>query len=1097
MAKKIFRLHNDGITANSGWFDSGAITSANLSTIITDGKHISTSIPSPFARIDLVKSAFQWVADNGIEGDTAQHKLVSDALDVGQLFFLSNLYPEIEILEWNPTHRFTSIKAGVHKDLIETLETYWAQDGKIYNFDNVNRLFFILFEKQLVGCTSPSTLFFAAPDANANSLNMNINRGSDKLLDNKYASLATREWSFIEYIFALSETSSFNQYFTHRGQNEFYNYLQKVKLELNSADRLKIDNINDKHILKYDKCHVSGAPNNYCDVLGVPLGLQLHSSSSIADESDFVIDSSLSTKKTLALPYDMYSESLCYTTSDVKWNPEIMRDKVPYRNTQSEDQSKLPVQGDKYYWLSMGNFLEDQIVELPYELNSAKFELCGSKKHLLPLTKTFFEYFKSDDIDKLLKISPLSAGGVEVKLEIPIKSGRKILYKKIYGLDDIVKPEIHMAIFPFVKVEDFPVKYNIGIIDGDISENSKNIIKPVFFKSGNIVESSGQVVRSHGGNQIKSSYLSTESYFDCIQLNINSSKCVVIPKMPTYRSNNIDYTFAIDFGTTNTHIEYSRTGETLQPLKNEMPNTIWASLMNKAAKVDPIYTLNEATFEQEIIPHSIGTEDLSFPIRTALVENKDINYNNERELFKHLNNFFLLEKRTIQQHLELTTALKWSNYSKTEDKKRVESYVEYLLTIVYYKVLLANGKLENTKVTWFYPISMTSFQQGIIEGIWKKTYVKVFGDSADTKNLTKMAESIAPFYHYHNDKGIIGLSVSIDIGGGSSDIAIFDDGKPKAISSFRFAGDAIYGDGYGGSPSVNGFVLAFKDRALEYLNDNSDIDKKEKAKILNNILDVRGKSNDFSSYLFSLEKSSNGLFNYSSIIREEMNLKLTFLLFYASIGFYVAKILKSEGFKVPINYLFSGTGSKSLRIIDSSSSLKHVSSLMKYIAEKIIGEKTNKVVSILSDIPKEITCKGGLRSSSEFEPNTKYWLGGKEDSALDLLLNTESVEKAARFNEIAQVDLDLIIDSVKEFYSVLDSYFETVNIERDFGVKRSAYETFKEMRTEQLHDFLKKGIELKVESEGGDSNVPIEESLFFYPLIGVLNKLAYELAKKG
>jgi hypothetical protein len=735
-------------------------------------------------------------------------------------------------------------------------------------------------------------------------------------------------------------------------------------------------------------------------------------------------------------------------------------------------------------------------VELPYDLNSSKFELCGSKRHLLPLTKTFFEYFNTIDVERLLKISPLSAGGVEVKLDIPIKSGKKISFKKIYGLADIIKPEIHLAIFPFVKVEEFPIKYNIGVIDGSLNQKSENKIKLSFLKSGNAIPSSDQVVRSHGGNLLKSSYLSTDSYFDCVQFEINSINCTIIPKMSIYRPSNIDYSFAIDFGTTNTHIEYNRAGETVQSLKNEAPNTIWASLLDKSAKVDPIYFSNEAMFEQEIVPYTFGNKDVSFPLRTALVENKDINYNNERELFKHLNNFFLLEKRTIQQHLELTTDLKWSNYTRTEDKKRVESYVEYLLTMVFYKVLLSNGKLENTKIIWFYPISMTSFQQGIIEDIWKKSYIKVFGNFADPGNLTKMAESIAPFYYYQNDKGIVGLSVSIDIGGGSSDISIFDNGQPQAMSSFRFAGDSIYGDGYGGSPSVNGFVLAFKERALEYLNDNADIEKKEKAKILNNILDVRGKSNDFSSYLFSLEKSSNGLFDYSSEIRDEGNLKLTFLLFYASIGFYVAKILKAEGFNIPINYLFSGTGSKSLRIIDSSSDLKQISSLMKYIAEKIIGKDTNKVISVLSEIPKEITCKGGLKSSAGSEPNAKYWLGGRENSEWNLLLNSASVGTAPKFNEVSNDNLDLIIDSVKEFYSILDSYFETVNIENSFGVKRSAYETFKNMRTDQLHDFLKKGIELKVESEGGDINAPLEESLFFYPLIGVLNKLAYQLAIK-
>ncbi len=663
-------------------------------------------------------------------------------------------------------------------------------------------------------------------------------------------------------------------------------------------------------------------------------------------------------------------------------------------------------------------------------------------------------------------------------------------------MEDIIKPEIHLAIFPFVKIEDFPVKYNIGIIDGDLMQNNQNTIRLSFFKSGSTIASSEQVVRSHGGNLIKSSYMSTDSYFDCIQLEFNSNKCIIIPKMQIYRPSNVDYSFAIDFGTTNTHIEFNRSGETLQALKNETPNTIWSSLLDKSAKDDPIYALTEATFEQEIIPHTFGHEDLSFPLRTALVENQDLNFNNERELFKHLNNFLLLEKRTIEQHLKLTTDLKWSNYSKNEDKKRVESYVEYLLTLIYYKVLLLNGRLENTKIIWFYPISMTSFQQGNIEDIWKKSYIKVFGKRANPENLTKMAESIAPFYYYQNDKGIIGLSVSIDIGGGSSDISIFDNGQPKTISSFRFAGDSIYGDGYGGSPSVNGFVLAFKERALEYLNDNSDTDKREKGKILSNILEVRGKSNDFSSYLFSLEKSSKGLFNYSSEIKDEMNLKLSFLIFYASIGYYVAKVLKAEGFNVPINYLFSGTGSKSLKIIDTSSNLENVSSLMKYFAEKVIQKEADQVRVVLSDNPKEITCKGGLKSSAGIEPIAKYWLGGRENSEWNLLLSSKSTNKAPKFNDIKNGNLDLIIDSVLEFYSILDSYFDTVNIENSFGVKRSAYETFKSMRTDQLHDFLKKGIELKVESEGGDLNAPTEESLFFYPLVGVLNKLAYQLAIK-
>ena len=60
---RVYRLHEgqDG----TGWFVSSPISKNQLETIRTEGKDVATSIPSPFARIDLVKSAFRWVADHG------------------------------------------------------------------------------------------------------------------------------------------------------------------------------------------------------------------------------------------------------------------------------------------------------------------------------------------------------------------------------------------------------------------------------------------------------------------------------------------------------------------------------------------------------------------------------------------------------------------------------------------------------------------------------------------------------------------------------------------------------------------------------------------------------------------------------------------------------------------------------------------------------------------------------------------------------------------------------------------------------------------------------------------------------------------------
>lgn len=160
---KVFRLHEgqDG----TGWFASNPISRDQLETIKTEGKDVASSIPSPFARLDLVKSAFSWVANNGIDGSSAQHKLVSDALDVAQLFYLSPKHNDkIKIVSWKPKDRFEQlIKDGnsTHSHFAETLDIFWKQDSGVYNFDKVDRLYFLLNNaNQILGGTSPATLFF-------------------------------------------------------------------------------------------------------------------------------------------------------------------------------------------------------------------------------------------------------------------------------------------------------------------------------------------------------------------------------------------------------------------------------------------------------------------------------------------------------------------------------------------------------------------------------------------------------------------------------------------------------------------------------------------------------------------------------------------------------------------------------------------------------------------------------------------------------------------------------------------------------------------------------------------------------------------------
>ena len=105
----------------------------------------------------------------------------------------------------------------------------------------------------------------------------------------------------------------------------------------------------------------------------------------------------------------------------------------------------------------------------------------------------------------------------------------------------------------------------------------------------------------------------------------------------------------------------------------------------------------------------------------------------------------------------------------------------------------------------------------VLRRLWEEVYSKIFKQEANDKIIKAMPESIAPYLFYKPT--VAGLSLSLDIGGGSSDVAIFDEqtSNAKIISSFKFAGNAIFGDGYlNGDKSDsdnNGFVITFRQEA--------------------------------------------------------------------------------------------------------------------------------------------------------------------------------------------------------------------------------------------------------------------------------------------
>ncbi len=1107
MSKKIFRLHEGGITGNTGWFISGIITPNHLKTIITEGKDAATSIPTPFATIDLVKSAFKWVAENDIKGSSAHHKLVSDALDIAQLFYSSpKNRSKIRIIAWNPKDRLKELilKGNkVHRKYAETLQLFWNQDSVveskignevIYNFEKVNRLYFVLNKENncIIGGTSPATLFFASPDARKVTKNLKITIGQDTLLDDNYASLPERDSSFIKYIYTLSKQLGFANVFP-----EVYAYLEKVKGNHLPPDltqiitEIEIDNINN-----YKACTVLNNDNDTCEILGIKLGVQQIDTGGISLESDFVIKSDFVSNgiKPLVLPQYPFSKKWTYTTKGIIWDEKTQ---TPYKNTDSPEKSKLPVQLDPYFWLTIGNFFEDKIIELPYPIDDSKFKTCGSKKHLLPLSATFFRYFKAENASQLLTIKERSGGNIDAELKIPVKGG-EITFKKQYSIADknIEILDVHMAIFPFLKSKDFEINHNIGLLDDRLDKSVELIMS--CFKKGEQLQITRPITRNPGtGGELISKYYKVNNQPDAFGISSNSTNGFVVPIMNEV-SGSTKVNFAIDFGTTNTHIEYQYGGNDSIPLDNTPNFPLWQSLINRNTKgIDPLYFENENTFEQEILPFAFSNNnDLSFPLRSALVHNKDVNFNFKVDIVRQVNNYLLLEKRSVPKYLELHTQLKWSNYADTIDEKKVESYLEFLTTIVFYKTLQLGSNPANSTIIWFYPVSMDEGELGVFFKLWKDVYKRVFKQTSD-KRIKGIPESIAPYLYYKSS--VVGLSLSIDVGGGSSDIAVFDedDKKVKLISSFKFAGNAIFGDGYPSNEyqnnsDRNGFVKTFQNFGMDAVKNDE-----QKESILKNILNDRKNSADFSSYLFALEQEESSNFSYTRLLEKNKKMKLSMLVFYGAIAYYSANLLKKAGIGIPKYVLLSGTASKSASIVDTSEKLSNLSNMFQFIFENVYNTKATAPLKIkLSPIPKEVTCKGALKANiddSIKESPIKFWIGGTQPNSWGVILDREKdVQNTPKYGDLDDKHKSEIEETIKNYYSILDNYIQTVRIESKYIIEPGAYTIFKELRNAGIKDFLMRGIKAYYKKD----DTRIEESLFFYPLIGILNKLSYALAEK-
>ena len=218
-----------------------------------------------------------------------------------------------------------------------------------------------------------------------------------------------------------------------------------------------------------------------------------------------------------------------------------------------------------------------------------------------------------------------------------------------------------------------------------------------------------------------------------------------------------------------------------------------------------------------------------------------------------------------------------------------------------------------------------------------------------------------------------------------------------------------------------------------------------------------------------------------------------FVFFYAAIIYHLAQLMKSNRMEMPRHIAFSGNGSKVIRILTSSD--KTLEEFSKKIFEKVYGEGyPTDGLTILQNVdnPKEVTCKGGISNPTKQEYD--------EVSSMKIVYkavqngNTPFITNET-YASIDNSYIENAVSSVKSFIQFVFDLNKDFSFKNKFDSSESSLAIAKEECFRDLVTYTKNGLEKK-KKEVSDNDI-IEETLFFYPLNGMLNALISAIYKKN
>lgn len=1056
-------IKDRGVSGSSWTTEGGKITKDDLDFVSeqkTNSNNALNALPTPFARFFVFKEAFRRVLEDRKKGTDnagmAYKRLVSDCLDVYELLFNLKYHQnhwkgkrEIVIKEWesrDDLHRMNTSMPRLYSSIVN----YYKSDISL------ERLFFVIIREngkdKLLATSSPITGFITPPDLDKKVCMSDNNTATVEFIGSRYENLKLQRKS-------IEKTRGYYfwdvQLFEERPE-EFKNYMFRL------FDPAEIDN-------------------------------------SLSEIQNYI-------------------KSFVDTDDDIRNDFEL-----DLRPIESENNEPLEYCGIRICCsdaIDVKKFFSDSIIRLPYRVSEDNFagpKVFGNEDrnydYLLPLTAEAMLLLDADKIDCRLKEK---GGGNKVIAELSYK-GRT--YSKTYELTSLQTEgngkivdfgryynlNLEVGLFPNLKSKDIEENQYIKLmlVVADKNKNSQFDINSSYCTfyaqspdgKGNYVleEEEGDifncgvrkpVVRTEQSEknacstkfyEVFNSEITAVSIHLDIEGTIHSG--VLVPKFHVVEKQNNVYTYAIDFGTSNTYISKRLKGSNLEPVQLQMTDTMTSylhaikkstqkSLVDLWEECPFVESLNH--FQTEFVPPFIDGKRYKFPLRTALC--KTLRESENPSLFDNRNIAFSYEKRKLVGDHKVSTNLKWQ-----ENTIDARLFIRELLLIVKCDALQNDANLKQTEIIWFYPLSLTPQLKDTYVEIWREECSRILGiPESQVKNCT---ESEAPYYYYAEKdvfESINSVAV-IDIGGGSTDLVYFIDGKPQVANSIHFGCDVMWGNGYNKMSNArdNGIFQRYK----PLITFNADTNISELNTEMTKDGGMTSTVDIINLWISNSDKSKiTGDKTFVQKIKEEC--KPVFLYHYASIIYYMANMFKINGLVCPNALAFSGNGSK---YIDNwiSTDIETLTDITMIVLTHVYGAEIPRVQLILKDSRKESTCYGGLyRKENLPNPNEILFNGVDARQYDNVQAITDDFEKGTLKKGIVSKVLDF-----NRVYMEMLRYL--VNREDLNNISTNVIETELQQGNDNAFEKnFKQEIRDKL-----DPDSKYKDSLFFIPIVDKVKDL--------